>query len=148
MKVTKRDTKRIIKTWTKEKSEYDYTIKEKYNVVYLNCLLDDVKTMTSIDLQRKYENYFENAGTNFGSKIPMQVWKNLSFGRFQVEETQEEFQEARFNLDDVINLLPQLEEEIKSIRNIVNYIQSTKSENYSNKKRVVDKFNDLFKIKK
>lgn len=148
MKVTKRDTKRIIKTWTSGKSEYNYTIKEKYNVVYLNCLLDDVKTMTSIDLQKKYENYFENAGTNFGSKIPMQVWKNLSFGRFQVEETEEEFQEVRFDFQDVINLLPQLEEEIKGIRLIVDYIQSTKSENYSNKKRVVDKFNDLFKIKK
>ena len=148
MRVTKRDTKRIIKTWNKGDSEYDYSIKEKYNVVYLNCLLDDVRTMTAVELQAKYENYFVNAGTNFGDKIPMQVWKNLSHRRFKVEETEESFQESKFSFQDVINLLPQLEEEIESIRTIVNYIQSSKSENYTNKKRIVDKFNDLFKIKK
>ena len=89
MKVTKRDTKRVIKTWNKGCSEYEYFIKEKYNVMYLNHLENDIKEgLSAIELQSKYENYFENAGTNFGDKIPMQVWKNLSLRRYLVEETE------------------------------------------------------------
>ena len=149
MRVTKRDTKRIIKTWNKGGSEYEYFIKEKYNVMYLNYLENDIKNgLSAIELQSKYENYFENAGTNFGSKIPMQVWKNLAVRRYQVEETEEEFQSTKFNLQDIYNLLPRLEEEIKGIRLIVDYIQNSKSENLTNKRKLVDKFNELFEIKK
>ena len=149
MRVTKRDTKRIIKTWNKGGSEYEYFIKEKYNVMYLNYLENDIKDgLSAIELQAKYENYFENAGTNFGSKIPMQVWKNLSLRRYLVEETEEEFQSTKFNLQDIYNLLPRLEEEIKGIRLIVDYIQNSKSENLTNKRKLVDKFNELFEIKK
>ena len=117
--------------------------------MYLNHLENDIKEgLSAIELQSKYENYFENAGTNFGDKIPMQVWKNLSLRRYLVEETEEEFQSTKFDLQDVINLLPQLEEEVKGIRLIIDYIQNSKSENFTNKRKVVDKFNDIFKIRK
>lgn len=146
MKTTKRDTKRLIKTWTSNKSEYDYTIKEKYNVTYIVNLLKDSKFVPAKELQRKYENYFENAGTNFGDKIPMQVWKNIIAERYEVEETQDEFQEAKFNIDDIINLLPHIEAELGRVKKFIDRIQNTKLE--VNKRKVVDIFNDLFKIKK
>ena len=149
MKATKRDTKRVIKTWNKGGSEYEYFIKEKYNFVYLDCMINDIKNgMSAKELQSKYKNYFVNAGTNFGKEIPMQVWKNLAVRRYQVEETEEEFQSTKFNLQDIYNLLPRLEEEIKGIRLIVDYIQNSKSENLTNKRKLVDKFNELFEIKK
>ena len=149
MKITKRDTKRVIKNWTKGKSEYDYTIKEKYNFVYLSYMLDDIKNgMSAKELQNKYKNYFVNAGTNFGSEIPMQVWKNLSLNRFEVEETEEEFQKLAFSCDDIINILPALEEEIASIKKLAEHIQNSKSDTTSNRIRLKDKFHSLFEIKK
>ena len=149
MRVTKRDTKRVIKTWNKGKSEYNYTIKEKYNFVYLSCMLDDIKAgMSAKDLQSKYKNYFVNAGTNFGSEIPMQVWKNLSLNRFEIEETEEEFQKLAFSCDDIINILPALEEEIASIKRLAEHIQNSKSDTTSNRIRLKDKFHSLFEIKK
>ena len=118
MKVTKRDTKRIIKTWTSNKSEYDYSIMEKYNVTFIVNLLKDSKILSAKELQKKYENYFINAGTNFGDKIPMQVWKNIIAERYQVEETQDEFQETKFSIDDIINLLPHIEVELGRVKKI------------------------------
>ena len=146
MKTTKRDTKRIIKTWTSNKSEYDYSIIEKYNVTYIVNLLKDAKILPAKELQKKYENYFINAGTNFGDKIPMQVWKNIIAERYQVEETQDEFQEVKFNIDDIINLLPHIESELDRVKKFVDRIQNTKLE--VNKRKVVDIFDDLFKIRK
>ena len=146
MKVTKRDTKRIIKTWTSNKSEYDYSIMEKYNVTFIVNLLKDSKILPAKELQKKYENYFINAGTNFGDKIPMQVWKNIIAERYQVEETQDEFQEAKFNINDIINLLPHIEAELGRVRKFVDRIQNTKLQ--VDKRKVVDIFNDIFEIKK
>lgn len=149
MKATKRDTKRVIKTWNKGGSEYEYFIKEKYNFVYLDCMINDIKNgMSAKELQSKYKNYFVNAGTNFGKEIPMQVWKNLSLNRFEIEETEEEFQKLAFSCDDIINILPALEEEIASIKKLAEHIQNSKSNTTSNRIRLKDKFHSLFEIKK
>lgn len=149
MKITKRDTKRVIKNWTKGKSEYDYTIKEKYNFVYLDCMINNIKNgMSAKELQSKYKNYFVNAGTNFGTEIPMQVWKNLSLNRFEIEETEEEFQKLAFSCADIINILPALEEEIQSIKKLAEHIQNSKSDTTSNRIRLKDRFHSLFEIKK
>ena len=145
MKITKRDTKRIVKTWNKGNSEYEYFIKEKYNIIYLDYMLDDIKAgMSAKDLQNKYKNYFVNAGTEFGAEIPMQVWKNLALNRFEVEETEEKFEQLAFSVSDIINILPDLEEEIQSIKKLAEHIKNNKDTIIRNRIRLKDKFHSLF----
>ena len=140
MKVTKRDTKRVLRV------NDGSIVKEKYNVVYINCLLNDIENGVSANnLQKKYSNYFVNAD---GKEVPMSTWKLLALNKFFTEETEEEFKEVYFNIEDIENLLPNLEEEIESIRNLLNYIKETGTDSTNINMRLKDKFNSLFKISK
>ena len=140
MKLTKRDTKRVLKV------RNDDIVKEKYNVVYLNCLLDDIKNgMSAVNLQNKYKNYFVNIDEK---EVSLETWKMLSLNKFYVEETEEEFKESFFTLEDIEALLPHIEEEIESIRSLYNYIKEKDSDSISLNMRLKEKFNSLFKIKK
>ena len=140
MKLTKRDTKRVLKV------RNDDIVKEKYNVVYLNCLLDDIKNgMSAVNLQNKYTKYFVNSEDK---EVSLETWKLLSLNKFYLEETEEEFKENFFKLDDIEALLPHLEEEIQSIRNLFDYIKEKDSDSISLNMRLKEKFNSLFKIKK
>ena len=140
MKLTKRDTKRVLKV------RNDDIVKEKYNVVYLNCLLDDIKNgMSAVNLQNKYKNYFVNVDEK---EVSLETWKLLSLNKFYLEETTEEFKESFFSLDDIEALLPHLEEEIQSIRNLYDYIKEKDSDSISLNMRLKEKFNSLFKIRK
>lgn len=140
MKLTKRDTKRVLKV------RNDDIVKEKYNVVYLNCLLDDIKNgMSAYNLQNKYTKYFVNSEDK---EVSLETWKLLSLNKFYLEETEEEFKESFFKLDDIEALLPHLEEEIQSIRSLFDYIKEKDSDSISLNMRLKEKFNSLFKIKK
>lgn len=140
MKITKRDTKRILKLWNGE------IVKEKYNVVYLNCLLNDIENgMSAVNLQNKYKNYFVNSEDK---EVSLDTWKMVCLNKFVLEETEEEFKESSFNIEDIENLLPNLEEEIESIRNLLNYIKETGTDSTNINMRLKEKFNSLFKIKK
>lgn len=140
MKVTKRDTKRVLRVRNND------VVKERYNVVYLNCLLDDIKNgMSACNLQNKYKNYFVNIDEK---EVSLETWKLLSLNKFYLEETTEEFKESFFGLDDIEALLPHLEEEIQSIRNLYDYIKEKDSDSISLNMRLKEKFNSLFKIRK
>lgn len=140
MKVTKRDTKRMLVVTNGS------IVMEKYNIVYINCLMDDVKNgISALNLQSKYNNYFLDSE---GKEVSLEVWKLISLNKFHLEETEEEFKESVFNVDDIENLLPNLEEEIESIKNILNYIKEHNSDSITLNMRLKDKFNSLFKIKK
>ena len=140
MKVSKRDTKRVLRVNNGD------IVKEKYNVVYINCLLNDIEHgMSAKNLQKKYRNYFVSSE---GTEVKLETWKFLSLNKFFMEETVEEFKDCVFNIDDIKNLLPQLEEEIESIRNLLNYIEETGTDSTNINMRLKDKFNSLFKIKK
>lgn len=140
MKVTKRDTKRILRVNNGD------IVKEKYNVVYINCLLNDIENgMSAKNLQKKYKNYFVSSE---GTEVKLETWKFLSLNKFFMEETEEEFKESCFNIDDIENLLPHIEEEIESIKNLLNYIRENNSDSINLNMRLKDKFNSLFKIRK
>ena len=140
MRITKRDTKRILKV------DNGTIVKEKYNIVYINCLMDDVKNgMSALNLKDKYNNYFIDLE---GKEISLETWKLVSLNKFHLEETEEEFKESIFNIDDIENILPNLEEEIESIRNLLNYIKENNSDSITLNMRLKDKFNSLFKIRK
>lgn len=140
MRITKRDTKRILKV------DNGTIVKEKYNIVYINCLMDDVKNgMSALNLKDKYNNYFIDLE---GEEISLETWKLVSLNKFHLEETEEEFKESIFNIDDIENILPNLEEEIESIRNLLNYIKENNSDSITLNMRLKDKFNSLFKIRK
>lgn len=117
MKITKRDTKRVLRVNNGD------IVKEKYNVVYINCLLNDIENgMSAKNLQKKYKNYFVNSE---GKEVKLETWQFLVLNKFFTEETEEEFKETYFNIDDIRNLLPHIEEEVDSIRNLLNYIEET-----------------------
>lgn len=140
MKITKRDTKRVLRVRNGE------TVKEKYNVVYLSCLMDDIKNgVSAVNLQNKYKNYFVN---DDGKEVSLETWKLLTLNKFYLEETEEEFKEVYFNIDDVENLLPHLEEELESIRSLFDYIKKNDSDSIALNMKLKEKFNSLFKIRK
>ena len=140
MKVTKRDTKRILKLWNGE------IVKEVYNVVYLNCLLDDLKNgMSAKNIQAKYNNYFTDSK---GEQVSLDTWKLVVMNKYVLEETEEEFKETYFNIDDVGALLPHLEEELEYIKNLYNYIRDNDSDSIKLNMWLKERFNSLFKIKK
>ena len=140
MKITKRDTKRMLKV------NDGSIIKEKYNIVYINCLLNDIENgMSAYNLQSKYNRYFVNSENK---EISLDVWKLVSLNKFHLEETKEEFKASVFDIDDIENILPNLEEEIESIRNLLNYIRENNSDSINLNMRLKDKFNSLFKIRK
>jgi len=140
MKVTKRDTKRILRLWNGE------IVKEVYNVVYLNCLLDDLKNgMSAKNIQAKYNAYFVNSK---GEQVSLDTWKLVVMNKYVLEETEEEFKETYFNIDDVGALLPHLEEELEHIKNLYNYIRDNDSDSIKLNMWLKDRFNSLFKIRK
>lgn len=140
MKITKRDTKRVLKLWN------DEIVKERYNVVYLDCLLDDIKNgMSARNIENKYKDYFVNSK---GEQVSLDTWKLVVLNKFYVEETTEEFKEAHFNIDDIGALLPHLEEELEHIKNLYNYIRETDSDSIKLNMWLKERFNSLFKIKK
>ena len=82
MKITKRDTKRVLKLWNGE------VVKEKYNIVYLNCLLNDIENgMSAKNIQSKYNNYFTNSDNK---EVSLDTWKMVCLNKFVLEETTEE----------------------------------------------------------
>lgn len=140
MKVTKRDTKRILKLWNGS------IVKEKYNVVYLNCLLNDIENgMSAKNLQSKYSSYFVDSDNK---EVSLDTWKMVCLNKFVLEETTEEFKESAFNIDDIEALLPHLEEELESIRSIFNYMKEKDSDSIKLNMWLKERFNSLFKIKK
>ena len=140
MKVTKRDTKRILKLWNGE------IVKEKYNVVYLNCLLNDIENgMSAKNLQSKYNSYFVDSDNK---EVSLDTWKMVCLNKFVLEETKEEFKESSFNIDDIEALLPHLEEELESIRSIFNYMKEKDSDSIKLNMWLKERFNSLFKIRK
>jgi hypothetical protein len=140
MRITKRDTKRILKV------DNGTIVKEKYNIVYINCLMDDVKNgMSACNLQDKYNRYFTDSE---GNEVLLETWKLLSLNKFHLEESEEEFKECAFGIDDIENILPNLEEEIESIRNLFNFIKENNSDSITLNMKLKDKFNSLFKIRK
>ena len=140
MKVTKRDTKRMLVV------NNGTVVMEKYNVVFINCLMDDIKNgMSANNLRIKYNNYFTDSE---GKEVSVETWKLLSLNKFHLEESEEEFKESCFNIDDIENLLPHLEEEIESIKNLFNYIKQNNSDSITLNMRLKDKFNSLFRIRK
>lgn len=140
MKITKRDTKRILRV------NDGSIVKEKYNVVYINCLLNDIENgMSAKNLQKKYRKYFVNSDSK---EVPINTWKLLTLNKFFSEETEEEFKECAFNIEDIEALLPHLEEEIESIRSLFNYIKENNSDSTNLNMRLKDKFNSLFRIMK
>ena len=140
MKVTKRDTKRILKLWNGS------IVKEKYNVVYLNCLLNDIENgMSAKNLQSKYSSYFVDSDNK---EVSLDTWKMVCLNKFVLEETAEEFKESAFNIDDIEALLPHLEEELESIRSIFNYMKEKDSDSIKLNMWLKERFNSIFKIKK
>ena len=140
MKVTKRDTKRILKLWNGS------IVKEKYNVVYLNCLLNDIENgMSAKNLQSKYSSYFVDSDNK---EVSLDTWKMVCLNKFVLEETTEEFKESAFNIDDIEALLPHLEEELESIRSIFNYMKEKDSDSIKLNMWLKERFNSLFKIRK
>ena len=140
MKVTKRDTKRVLKLWNGE------VVKEKYNVVYLDCLLDDIKNgMSACNIENKYKDYFVDSNSK---QVSLDTWKLVVLNKFYVEETTEEFKEAAFNIDDIGALLPHLEEELEHIKNLYTYIRENDSDSIKLNMWLKERFNSLFKIKK
>ena len=140
MKVTKRDTKRILKLWNGS------IVKEKYNVVYLNCLLNDIENgMSAKNLQSKYSSYFVDSDNK---EVSLDTWKMVCLNKFVLEETTEEFKESAFNIDDIEALLPHLEEELESIRSIFNYMKEKDSDSIKLNMWIKERFNSLFKIRK
>ena len=140
MKVTKRDTKRILKLWNGS------IVKEKYNVVYLNCLLNDIENgMSAKNLQSKYSSYFVDSDNK---EVSLDTWKMVCLNKFVLEETTEEFKESAFNIDDIEALLPHLEEELESIRSIFNYMKEKDSDSIKLNMWLKERFNSIFKIKK
>jgi hypothetical protein len=140
MRITKRDTKRILNV------NNGTVVKEKYNIVYIDCMLDDVKNgMSARNLQDKYNRYFTDSE---GKEVSLDTWKLVSLNKFVLEETAEEFKESSFSINDIENILPHLEEEIESIRNLLTYIKETNSDSTNLNMRLKDKFNSLFRIMK
>ena len=140
MRITKRDVKRILNV------NNGTIVKEKYNIVYINCMLDDVKNgMSARNLQDKYNRYFTDSE---GKEVSLDTWKLVSLGKFILEETTEEFKEYAFSIDDIENILPNIEEEIESIRNLFNFIKDNNSDSITLNMKLKDKFNSLFKIRK
>ena len=140
MKVTKRDTKRVLKLWNGS------IVKEKYNVVYLNCLLNDIENgMSAKNLQSKYSSYFVDSDNK---EVSLDTWKMVCLNKFVLEETEEEFKESTFNIDDIEALLPHLEEELESIRSIFNYMKEKDSDSIKLNMWLKERFNSLFKIRK
>lgn len=140
MRITKRDVKRILNV------NNGTIVKEKYNIVYINCMLDDVKNgMSARNLQDKYNRYFTDSE---GKEVSLDTWKLVSLGKFVLEETTEEFKECAFSIDDIENILPNIEEEIESIRNLFNFIKDNNSDSITLNMKLKDKFNSLFKIRK
>ena len=140
MRITKRDTKRILNV------NNGTVVKEKYNIVYIDCMLDDVKNgMSARNLQDKYNRYFTDSE---GKEVSLDTWKLVSLNKFVLEETAEEFKESSFSINDIENILPNLEEEIESIRNLLTYIKETNSDSTNLNMRLKDKFNSLFRIMK
>ena len=140
MRVSKRDTKRMLVV------NNGTIIMEKYNIVYIDCLLDDAKNgMSALNLKNKYNRYFTDSN---GKEVSIETWKLVSLNKFHLEETMEEFKECAFSIDDIENILPNLEEEIESIRNLLTYIKETNSDSTNLNMRLKDKFNSLFKIRK
>lgn len=140
MKISKRDTKRMLVV------KNGGIIKEKYNVVFINCLMDDIKSgMSAKNLQSKYNAYFVDSENK---EVTLETWKLVSLSKCRLEETEEEFKECVFNVDDIENLLPNLEEEIESIKNLLNYIKEHNSDSITLNMWLKDRFNSLFKIKK
>ena len=140
MKVTKRDTKRVLKLWNGE------VVKEKYNIVYLNCLLNDIENgMSAKNIQSKYNSYFINSDNK---EVSLDTWKLVVLNKFVLEETTEEFKESAFNIDDIEAILPHLEEELESIRSIFNYMKEKDSDSIKLNMWIKERFNSLFKIKK
>lgn len=140
MKITKRDTKRVLKLWNGE------VVKEKYNIVYLNCLLNDIENgMSAKNIQSKYNNYFTNSDNK---EVSLDTWKMVCLNKFVLEETTEEFKESAFNIDDIEAILPHLEEELESIRSIFNYMKEKDSDSIKLNMWLKERFNSLFKIRK
>lgn len=140
MRITKRDTKRMLVV------NNGAVVVEKYNIVYIDCLMDDVKNgMSAKNLSDKYSNYFVDSN---GKEISLDTWKLISLNKYRLEETTEEFKECAFSIDDIENILPNLEEEIESIRNLLTYIKETNSDSTNLNMRLKDKFNSLFRIMK
>ena len=140
MKVTKRDTKRVLKLWNGE------VVKEKYNIVYLNCLLNDIENgMSAKNIQSKYNSYFVNSDNK---EVSLDTWKLVVLNKFVLEETTEEFKESAFNIDDIEAILPHLEEELESIRSIFNYMKEKDSDSIKLNMWLKERFNSLFKIRK
>ena len=140
MKVTKRDTKRVLRLWN------DEVVKEKYNIVYLDCLLDDIKNgMSACNIEAKYKDYFIDSN---GKQVSLDTWKLVVLNKFYVDETEEEFKESAFSIDDIGALLPHLEEELEHIRNLYTYIRENDSDSIKLNMWLKDRFNSLFKIKK
>ena len=140
MKITKRDTKRVLKLWNGE------VVKEKYNIVYLNCLLNDIENgMSAKNIQSKYNSYFVDSDNK---EVSLDTWKLVVLNKFVLEETTEEFKESAFNIDDIDAILPHLEEELESIRSIFNYMKEKDSDSIKLNMWIKERFNSLFKIKK
>ena len=106
MKVTKRDTKRILKLWNGS------IVKEKYNVVYLNCLLNDIGIgyiAKEIYNNSSISDFFKLKFTRDEYEdIKRTIWGLADYPEFHTEEDDKFIKRlpfnAKSNVDDIFKM--------------------------------------------
>ncbi len=142
--------KKIIKTWNKKKSEYDYSIKQRYDISIEK--IEKYVGISDIDkfeeLEKMLEFFYDKP--SWAGYMPKQVANNIVSGRYEIIESDEEFTTEDLSARDIRNLaeylIPKLEIILELLQTVKN--SSSNSEKHIASSRAARNFNTIKNIKK